>query len=69
LVIAGVAVVAVVAAVAAWQFGGGVKPVPAPAAAVQAATPAVVATPDVGPSISNVASVPQWGYGASKPSR
>ena len=70
LVFAGVAALVVVVAVAAWQFGGGVKPVPmaAPAAPV-ATTPAVVTTPDVGPSIANVASVPQWGYGASKPSR
>jgi len=71
LVIAGMAVVVIVAAVAAWQFGGGVKPVPIAAPAAQAApaatTPAVVATPDVGPSISNVASVPQWGSGASAP--
>jgi hypothetical protein len=69
LVIAGVAVAVIVSAVAAWRFGGGVNPVPTPAAqaAPAATTPVVVAAPDVGPSISNVASVPQWGSGASAP--
>ncbi|MEP7296368.1 MAG: serine/threonine-protein kinase [Burkholderiales bacterium] len=68
-VVASLAVVVVGAAAAAWQFGGFGK-LPAPMAQVappQAA--AVVATPDVGPSISNVASVPQWGASAVKPSR
>ena len=70
LVMAGVAVVVIVGGVAAWKFGG-----PKSAPAVQeapttapAAAP-VVATPDVGPSIANVASVPQWGGGASAPRR
>jgi serine/threonine protein kinase len=74
LAIAGaVVVVLVVAAAAMWQLGAGGR-APAAAAAVQAspvpATP-VAATPDVGPSISNVASVPQWGGGAAatKPAR
>jgi len=71
MIVAGVAVAVVVAAGAAWQFGGFNRaPVAAPAAQIappQAAP--VVATPDVGPSIANVASVPQWGKAASVPSR
>ena len=72
LLIAGVAIVVIAAGVAVWQFAGAGRP-PAPPATAQATTPAtpVVTTPDVGPSIANVASVPQWGNGASvpKPSR
>ncbi|MEP6877137.1 MAG: serine/threonine-protein kinase [Burkholderiales bacterium] len=72
LLIAGVAVLVIAAGVAVWQFGGASRPHALPPA-TQVATPAkpAVATPDVGPSIANVASVPQWGNGASvpKPSR
>jgi serine/threonine protein kinase len=68
LVIAGLAVVVIAAGVAVWQFGGPVRPPAArPAAQVTAPTPPVATTPDVGPSIANVASVPQWGNGASVP--
>ena len=69
LLIAGVVVVLAVAAVAAWQFSAGGR-APAAAGAAQASpVPAapIATTPDVGPSISNVASVPQWGNGASTP--
>jgi serine/threonine protein kinase len=68
--IAGAVVVLLgVAAAAVWQFGGGGR-APVGAASVQVpSVPAapVAATPDVGPSIANVASVPQWGSGASTP--
>jgi len=70
---AGAGLVVIVGAVLAWQVGGAQR-APAPvAAAPTAPAPAmpVVTTPDVGPSIANVASVPQWGNGtaAPKPSR
>ena len=73
-VIAALVVVVAIAGVALWQFGGfGNRAAPAAAQATPAPTaaPPVAAVPDVGPSISNVASVPQWGSGASlpKPSR
>jgi tRNA A-37 threonylcarbamoyl transferase component Bud32 len=77
LVFAGLAVaVVVVAVLAAWQFGGfnrssaSAAPTALPTATPTAIVP-VATTPDVGPSIANVASVPQWGSGASvpKPSR
>ena len=67
LVFAGVAVVVILAALAAWEFGG-FKRAPAPASAARAA-PALAApvatTPAAGPSIASVASVPQWGGGAA----
>ncbi len=73
--IGGGALLLAVAAVAAWQFGPG-RPAPSPvaqpvAAPAVPAAPVANAAPDVGPSIANVASVPQWGSGAStpKPSR
>jgi len=71
LVLAGVALAMLIVAVAAWQFGGfGRAAVPAVVQAAPAqAAPVVATTPDVGPSISNVASVPQWGNGASAPRR
>jgi serine/threonine protein kinase len=68
LLIAGLAVVAIAAGVAVWQFGGAARaPAPPPAAQVTTPTAPVATTPDVGPSIANVASVPQWGNGASVP--
>ena len=69
LLIAGVVVVLAVAAVAAWQFSAGGRAPAAAGAAQTSPVPAapVATTPDVGPSISNVASVPQWGNGASTP--
>jgi hypothetical protein len=69
LAIAAAVVVAGIAGIALWQFGGFNRiapPTPAAQAAPAVTTP-VAATPDVGPSISNVASVPQWGNGASTP--
>jgi hypothetical protein len=71
---AGVVLLLIVVAGVAWQFtSGGRAPTPAGAAQASPApvTPVVATTPDVGPSIANVASVPQWGNGAStpKPSR
>ena len=63
----GAAVAVVIAAVAAWQFGGAARsPAAVPSANVtppQAAP--VVGVPDVGPTVAKVASVPQWGGGAS----
>ena len=73
LVFAGVAVVVILAALAVWEFGG-FRRAPASASAARAAPTVAVpvaTTPDAGPSIANVASVPQWGGGAaaSEPGR
>jgi len=70
LAMAGVVLLLIVVAGVAWQFtSGGRAPTPAGAAQASPApvTPVVATTPDVGPSIANVASVPQWGNGASTP--
>jgi len=70
LAMAGVVLLLIVVAGVAWQFtSSGRAPTPAGAAQASPApvTPVVVTTPDVGPSIANVASVPQWGNGASTP--
>ena len=69
-VIAALIVVVAIAGVALWQFGGfGNRTAPVAAQATPAPTvaPPVAAAPDVGPTIANVASVPQWGSGASAP--
>ena len=67
--IAALAVVVIAAALAAWQFGGGVARIARPAALAPAPVPApaVVMQTDPGPSIANIASVPQWGTGTSAP--
>jgi hypothetical protein len=69
-VIAALVVVVAIAGVALWQFGGfgnRAAPVAAQATPAPAVAPPVAAAPDVGPTIANVASVPQWGSGASAP--